>query len=38
MSSVRIKEERNYCILQKKTYFRMELFLRKVAKYTDLGK
>lgn len=36
MSSVRNKRW-NYCI-SKKTYFRMEIFLRKIAEYTDLGK
>lgn len=37
MSSVK-NERGKYCISQKKTYFRMEIFLRKVAEYTDLGK
>lgn len=32
----RIKEET--IVSYKKTYFRMEIFLRKVANYTDLGK
>lgn len=36
MSSVRNKVRLLY--LKKKTYFRLEVFLRKVAEYTDLGK
>lgn len=36
MSSVKKKEET--ILSQEKSYFRMEIFLRKVAEYTDLGK
>lgn len=38
MSSVRNKDELIVCHTHKKTYFRMEIFLRKVAECTHLGK